>query len=905
MFAQYSLIMHNLNSWHKSNFSHVQINLTNAKTFISLFDSLEEARNLTSLEFKLRTLLREHAFHLANIIESRWHQRARVQWLKCGDRNTRFFHATASAKLRKKCINLLEVDGQAITNPNEILHAFTVFYQKLLGSTSATYPCSIDTLYGDRPLLSELAAPFTQFEIKKAVCKLSGNKASGPDGLPNEFAKLKWDTIHVDLVEAFNNLHRGSLNLQELNLAHITLLPKQQNATSLIDYRLISIINYLPKLISKVLAIRLTHHIKDLVSSSQSGFIKGRKLQENFLGAREIVCHLVKCKQPAILLKLDFFKAFDTVNWHFLYSVLAAFGIPPKFIAWVRLLLSTATSSVLINGQVGPVFQHHQGLRQGDPLSPFLFILVADVLAKMCNAVATSVPFAISNRLASPFHILQFADDTLIFCTEKGKAVQALKLTLTIFSLCSGLNLNLAKSTFVPFNLSHNNITSVEQILLCEHSYLPLTYLGLPLTFTRPSRDLFQGLIEKIDKKLAGWKFKLLSRAGRLTLVTSVLSSIPTFYMSVFRLPSWVIKEIDKRRRSFLWGKSNNNGKGIPLLAWDRVCLPKVVGGLGVLNLRIMNTSLMLKWLWLLYTKPSAQWPTIAQLLISSRNSTAPIAWKTHGSFFWKDLLKLRHIFTIATATNIADGKKTLFWYANWGSGHLHYFSSSSKPPNPNITVFKVLSDRIAALPSPWQEQTQLAISNLHALQASMSTREADGLEWIWGSSGKFSVNSAYKMLILAGKTYSGALGIWSIKVPPTVKIFAVLLFYNKLLTQEVLLKRNIPFDVGCALCKQGLLETATHLFCQCSYAVELWSKVRMHFPSQLSVSHPDVHTFLTNALLVNTGSSSLLKATISITFLWAIWLERNNRTFRNEERGVDTLLHWLMEQHNLFSKFC
>ncbi|KAJ4808416.1 RNA-directed DNA polymerase (reverse transcriptase)-related family protein [Rhynchospora pubera] len=515
----------------------------------------------------------------------------------------------------------------------------------------------------------------------------------------------------------------------------------------------------------------------------------------------------------------------------------------------------------------------------------------------MCQAVAVSVPFTISNRLTSPFHILQYADDTLIFCTAKGKAIQTLKLTLTLFSLCSGLKLNLAKSTFVPFNLSPIAIANIEQILLCEHSYLPLTYLGLPLTASRPTRQIFQGLIEKIDKKLAGWKSKLLSRAGRLTLVSSVLSALPIFFMSVFKLPAWVIKEIDKRRRNFLWGKGTDIGTGIPLLAWDRVCLPKDLGGLGVMNLRMMNISLMLKWLWLLVAKPSSQWSTIVHLLISSRNNTAPLTWNTLGFFFWKDLLSLRHIFTIATTAKVADGKKTLFWYANWGAGHQFFFSNSTKPLNPKLTVYKALSNPAAVSPRPWQFHIHLTFSLLHS---SLIANCSDSVVWNWNSTGLFSVKSAYHSLVFAGKTRFAGHALWKVKVPPTIKIFSVLLFHNRILTQDALLKRNIPFEEGCALCKQNLLETADHLFCHFSFSVELWNRVRGFFPTQIPSILQDVQTVMVQAFDRHNSNCAII-----LTTFWALWLERNNRIFKREERGVNSILHWLLMQHSLFEKAC
>ncbi|KAJ4771274.1 RNA-directed DNA polymerase (reverse transcriptase)-related family protein [Rhynchospora pubera] len=804
--------------------------------------------------------------------------------------------------MRKKAISSLLVNGQTITDQHLILQAFTDFYSTLLGKSSSVYPCCLQNLYDERPLLHELESSFSVTEIKLAVSSLANNKASGPDGIPNEFAKIKWDMLKFDILEIFEDLFHGTIDLQSHNFAHITLLPKTSDAIELTSFRPISILNYIPKLISKVLANRLGTHIPDLICTNQSGFVKGRLIHENFLCAREIVVHLTKCKEPAFLLKLDFFKAFDTVNWVFLLNVLKTFGLPQRFICWIEMLLNTATSAVLINNQVGPTFRHAQGLRQGDPISPFLFIMVADVLTKMCETIGTSSNVTISSKLRSPFHILQYADDTIIFSSTKGNTVRALKMALTLFSLCSGLNLNLHKSTFVPLNLTAQQTQQVQQIIGCGFSPLPLPYLGLPLTASRPPRDVFLHLIEKVESKLAGWKNKLLSRAGRLTLVCSVLSSIPIFFMSVFKLPSWVIKSLDKLRRSFLWGRSGSSNRGFSLLAWDRVCLPKKLGGFGVLNLKVLNMSLLLRWLWRIFDRPSSQWSTIAKSLIASRYQQAPLGWSTHGSFFWKDLLELRHVFSISTSVTIGDGNRTLFWYANWGNGYLHFFNNLSKPVTPKLTVRKVLLEPETSLQAPWSREVHDAVLLLHTGQVN---QELDVVNWKWNASGTFTVSSAYQMLIAGGKTNFPAFTIWKLKLPFSVKLFAVLLFHNRLLTQEALHKRNIMVQPGCVLCSSANLETAPHLFSICPFAVQIWQKLKLLFPPLSAAYLGDLQSLWEHFLQYSCSGRDNNLAILTLTALWAIWLERNNRIFKQQRRTVDSISHWIVTQHSLFLKHC
>ncbi|KAJ1696885.1 hypothetical protein LUZ63_005397 [Rhynchospora breviuscula] len=544
----------------------------------------------------------------------RWHQHARTKWLQCGDRNTRFFHATATQKLRNKCISTIQVDGAQVVGTNSIVNEFTDFVKAILGTVHETILFQPTTLYqDDSSLLAPLALPFSEHEIKVAVMGLQDNKSCGPDGYPNEFFKLNWDLVKHDLMDIFEELFMHNLDLKDSNLAHIILLPKEDNAQLLSSFRPISVISYLPKLISKVLSNGLAVFLPELICNTQTGFVKGRIISENFNCAREIIANISNSNEPAFMMKLDFRKAFDTVTWPFLFNLLQARGFPPNFLQRINLLFTTSTSAILINGTLGQSFKHKRGLRQVDPLSPALFILAADVLSRMLKSIVLSVQHRLTPRLIDPFYLLQFADDTLLFSTVRGRSTSLATMVLNTFSKISGIDINWTKTCFVPFNLSAPQVDSLQRQLHCNCAELSMTYLGLPLTHKRPTRDCFQKLIATVSKKLAGWKCSLLSRAGRIVLTASVLSSIPVYYMSVFHLPAWVIKDIDQIRRKFIWKGTGTTSAGIPLLAWDRMCLPKSLGGFGLVDLLLQNICLLVRWWWRLYSHPDSLWSVLAR----------------------------------------------------------------------------------------------------------------------------------------------------------------------------------------------------------------------------------------------------------------------------------------------------
>lgn len=323
---------------------------------------------------------------------------------------------------------------------------------------------------------------FTAEEIKNAFLSLHRNKASGPDGYSSEFFNSCWTVVGGEVTDAVSEFSRSGTLLKQWNATTMVLIPKIPNAEHMSDFRPISCLNTVYKVIAKLLTKRLVKVLSRMISPAQSAFIPGRLLGENVLLATEIV-HGYNHKNISrcAMLKVDLKKAFDSVNWEFVLAVLHTISIPSKFLGWVSQCITTPTFSISVNGQSSGFFESEKGLRQGDPLSPYLFVLTMEVFSQLLASRFES-GFILYHPETSELKIshLMFADDIMIFFDGGGSSLHGITEALEDFALRSGLKMNPAKT-----QLYHAGLTQAESTEVAVYGFqtgsLPIRYLELPL----------------------------------------------------------------------------------------------------------------------------------------------------------------------------------------------------------------------------------------------------------------------------------------------------------------------------------------------------------------------------------------------------------------------------------------
>ncbi|GJR20775.1 hypothetical protein Tco_0969302 [Tanacetum coccineum] len=484
-------------------------------------------------------------FNEAVLLEERFlKQKAKIQWIKDGDSNSAYFHKAVKSHTSRSRIDAVTNSEGVVFENDMVPNAFVVHYESFLGLAGETHGFNVINLFNsclNEQEANDMVRNVTAQEVKEAFFSIGDDKSPGPDGFSAAFFKEAWNVVANDVTNAICEFFRNGTLLKELNHTIIALIPKVKNPTRVVDYRPISCCNVLFKCIN---------------------------LMHNY--------HLDR-GTPRCAFKVDIQKAYDTVDWNFLCLVLHGFGFHERMIAWIMECVTSTSYSICVDGSLHGYFQGKRGLRQGDPLSPYLFTLVMEVLTLMIKRNVQESYLFTYHRFCSKMELINlcFTDDLFLFAYGDVQSASVIKEALDEFKQASGLIPSLPKSTAYFCNVLNHVKLSILQVLPFEEGKLPVKYLGVPLVSSRLMIRDCNELIDRVQIRIQDWKNKSLSIAGRLQLIQSVLGSMHIYWASVFILPSRVLLNIEQLMRNFLWCHGNG-GKGKSKVAWEVVCLPKV-----------------------------------------------------------------------------------------------------------------------------------------------------------------------------------------------------------------------------------------------------------------------------------------------------------------------------------------
>lgn len=667
---------------------------------------------------------------------------------------------------------------------------------------------------------------------------------------------------------------------------------------------------------SKVLANRLKRVLPAVIDDSQSAFLSGRGLLDSVVVANEWAHEAKSFKKQSMAFKVDFEKAYDSVRWDFLYYMLRRLNFGDQWITWIKGCLESARVSVLINGSPSDEFSMSLGLRQGDPIAPFLFLIVAEGLNGLLRravSIGCFTGYRFKGLEEEEVSILQFADDTLFLGAATRQNAFTVKCILHCFELASGLKVNFSKSSLIGVAVDTGELQVLAAILNCRVQLLPFTYLGLQIGGNPRRVSFWNPVLNKLRSRLTRWRRKSLSFGGRVCLINSTLSSIPIFYLSFFKMPCAVAIDCSRIMRRFLWGDSESEHHNkIAWVNWNAVCKPKELGGLGVKDWGAFNKALLGKWRWRLSMDNPGLWCRIIKAKYGGPNGDWVIPRTAKASPWWCDIRKSCFEdpggtwLSKSISKRLGDGSDTRFWLDLW-VGDVPLAVRFAGLYNLSLQQSGLVSDMgfwqadswswlipWRRAPRDWEKHL---VDELYLLLNQVELKLSTSDEWRWNPdpNAGYSVRSAY--CVLRGLEDVPPVPVfnqvWRTWVPSNTKAFVWRLLWGRVQTKLNLFNRGVHFstvDLLCPFCKREN-ESLEHLFFLCPSVLKVWYNC-YNWLGVSSVLPRDCWShFLQHAHGCWNPNQQRVWWSIWCAMVWTIWVLRNNLVFRNLEPDWSNVL--------------
>ncbi len=566
--------------------------------------------------------------------------RSKVQWHEEGERSTKYFLGLEKNRSVKKHARKLKlVDGKVITDPVEILNAQVRFYTNLFSSKRCESMSDYDEFFEDIEVLSEHDKNSCEGRINLQECERALNlfkkgKSPGNDGITSEFYQFFWPEVGEMIVQSLNEAYDKDELSTSQRQAIITLIDKGKDRMFLENWRPISLLNVDYKIASKVLALRLHDKIPKLVDLNQTGFVKGRYMNDTVRTLHDVIEYCRITQKEGLLMMIDFQKAFDSLEWDFLYKTLEKMNFGQSFTKWVKLFYKNIESCISNNGTASMYFKLGRGVRQGDPLSSYLFILCVEIMSHsvMTNHLIRGI--TVNNQ---ELKLLQYADDTTAILRDEPSVKEFVSL-IERFGKLSGLNMNEKKTEAIwlgddpPFKLPNN----------IQWSNKPIKVLGVYVGWHMIEADKLSisEKIVNIKRLMYSWKHRKLTLNGKVLIIKSLAVSQITYLANLLPFSDEVIKEIDRLIYDFLWDEKPHKVKKSIMIQ------DFIDGGHKMIDVQSLIITQKLKWVALYLNNHDCLWRHLMEAIINVDNlnvflrSDYDIYNNCTSSRFYIDVLK-------------------------------------------------------------------------------------------------------------------------------------------------------------------------------------------------------------------------------------------------------------------------
>ena len=564
--------------------------------------------------------------------------RSRANWIDLGEKPSNYFcHLESRNFVSKNMPNLIKDDGLETTNTQEVVNETKSFYEKLYSARDILdYDITRLLHFSDIPKLNELQkedleGEITYNEMLAALKLMKNNKSPGSDGFTTEFIKFFWNDIGYFVVRSINHGYKsGELSATQKEGVIVCLPKGNKNKKYLKNWRPISLLNVTYKLASACIANRIKKTLPHLIHTDQTGFISGRFMGENIRNIYDLFKYTEKNNIPGLLLLIDFEKAFDSVAWSYINKVFNFFNFGESVKRWVSTFYKNIKSCVIVNNKVSAWFDICRGCRQGDPLSPYIFVLCAEILALLIRKHRNIKGITINK---TEFLISQYSDDTSLTLEPTEICLKNTLMVLKFYAKASGLYINYEKTRLIWFGSMRGSTRTLNVGNNFNLNWDQGEFTLLGIKFTTNLNDMikinYNEKIREIKNVLLQWSKRILTPFGKIVVIkTLALSKINHLISALPNPPENILNEINSMFYKFLWNGSRDRIKR------KIITKPYAQGGLKMVNIFQFVKALKLTWVRRFYmTENNPNW---LQLLMHQCPNITDFT--KYGDSFIKDI---------------------------------------------------------------------------------------------------------------------------------------------------------------------------------------------------------------------------------------------------------------------------